>query len=43
MKPLFPILLLSIFALGFFGIAAAAERPRVFVLTEDALIAYGEG
>ena len=34
MKQLFPILLLSIFALGFFGIAAAAERPRVFVLTD---------
>ena len=34
MKRLFPILLLSIFALGFFGIAAAAERPRVFVLTD---------
>jgi len=34
MKPLFPILLLSIFALGFFGIAAAAEKPRVFVLTD---------
>jgi len=34
MKPLFPILLLSIFALGFFGIAAAAGKPRVFVLTD---------
>ena len=34
MKQLFPILLLSIFALGFFGIAAAAEKPRVFVLTD---------
>ncbi len=34
MKPLFPILLLSIFALGFFGVAAAAGKPRVFVLTD---------
>ncbi|HEY6614322.1 MAG TPA: DUF1593 domain-containing protein, partial [Vicinamibacterales bacterium] len=34
MKQLFPILLLSSFALGFFGIAAAAEKPRVFVLTD---------
>ena len=34
MKQLFPILLLSIFALGFFGLAAAAEKPRVFVLTD---------
>jgi hypothetical protein len=34
MKQHFPILLLSIFTLGVFGIAAAAEKPRVFVLTD---------
>ena len=34
MKQLFPILLLSIFALGLNGFASAAEKPRVFVLTD---------